>query len=64
MDRYKKLKQQEKFSLPKTITGKWIKEKDGSEFLYFEIEGIYFSIKSAKEIDPEAYEKAVASMIV
>lgn len=50
--------------LTQAITGKWIKEKGAQEFLYFEIEGTYFSMKSAKEIDPEAYEKAVASLIV
>ncbi|MBP2110037.1 hypothetical protein [Paenibacillus silagei] len=53
-----------KVQLTQTITGNWIKEKGSQEFLYFEIDGIYFSMKSAKQIDPEAYEKAVASMSV
>lgn len=53
-----------KVQLTQTITGNWIKEKGDQEFLYFEVDGIYFSMKSAKEIDPEAYEKAVASMTV
>ncbi|MEK4046316.1 hypothetical protein NSU18_21995 [Paenibacillus sp. FSL H8-0048] len=53
-----------KVQLTQTITGNWIKEKGDQEFLYFEVDGIYFSMKSAKDIDPEAYEKAVASMTV
>lgn len=50
--------------LADNITGKWIKEKDGVEFLYFEIEGTYFSIKSAKDFYPAAYEKAAGSVKV
>ncbi|MEK3900464.1 hypothetical protein [Paenibacillus sp. FSL R7-0179] len=53
-----------KVQLTQTITGNWIKEKGDQEFIYFEVDGIYFSMKSAKDIDPEAYEKAVASMTV
>lgn len=50
--------------LADNLKGEWIKEKGGAEFLYFEIEGTYFSMKSAKDFYPAAYEKAAGSVKV
>ncbi|GEM_PF-6692056 len=44
------------------LTGEWIQDEGGPGYLYYEIAGTYFSMKSAKTFDQSEYEAAAASL--
>lgn len=51
-----------KVELSKDVSGEWITEENGATYLYFEIDGLHFSMQSAKDISQGDYERAAASL--
>ncbi|NQX49764.1 hypothetical protein HQN87_31165 [Paenibacillus tritici] len=48
--------------LSKNVSGKWITEENGATSLYFEKDGLYFSMNSARTFFQADYERAAASL--
>lgn len=51
-----------KVELSKDVSGEWIAEENGVPYLYFEKDGLYFSMSSARAFCRAEYERAAASL--
>ncbi|WP_342476540.1 hypothetical protein NYE24_20535 [Paenibacillus sp. FSL H7-0350] len=49
-------------ALSKDVSGEWIAKENEVPYLYFEKDGLYFSMSSAKTFSQAEYERAAASL--